>query len=626
MNPQIGFLLHQAVTSLQNGQGDAAQLYLQQALRIQSNEPNALRLLGVIAAQNGLLSQALDYLLRSLKVMPNNPQTFSNLGNVYCSLRQLQEASNAYQKAIRLDSNDPEIWSNWGIVHYESGDYQKAIDCYDHALKLDVNHFNAICNKANALNQMQQYEQAVALYEQAISLNPQIDWAYGSWLLLTMKICRWNHLMPNAHAIESRVMAGHKSAAPFSLIAISDNPSLHAKASKIYGESEFPPDSTLGPIADVNPHPEKIRIGYYSADFHNHATGYLLAELIELHDRNRFEIFGISFGVKTSDAMKERLNQAFDHFVDVSDMSDEAIAKWSRDQKIDIAVDLKGYTHQARTGIFGLRAAPIQVNYLGFPGSMQLPYIDYIIADPVVIPQELEGGYSEKIVYLPNSYQVNDRQRQIADIKFSKAQCGLPENGFVFCCFNNSFKIIPPIFDVWMRVLQNVSGSVMWLLEDNAKAAENLRMEAKQRGINPERLIFAPRMPLSEHLARHHLADLFIDTFPCNAHTTASDALWAGLPVVTLTGHSFASRVAASLLNAIDLPELITTNIQGYEDLLIELGNNPDKVHEIKQKLQRNRLNTPLFDTPSYCRHLESAYEQMMVQKSSHSPLAHIVV
>ncbi len=626
MNPQIGFLLHQAVSSLQNGGSDTAQLYLQQALRIQSNEPNVLRLLGVIAAQNGLLSQALEYLLMSLKEMPKNPQTLSNLGNVYCRLRQFQEASNAYQKAIRLDSNDPEIWSNWGIVYYEVSDYQKAVDCYDHALSLDASHLNAICNKANALNQMQQYEQAVALYEQAISLNPQIDWAYGSWLLLTMKICRWNHLISNAEVIESRVMAGHRAAAPFSLIAISDNPLLHAKASKIYGDSEFPPDNSLGPLANMNPNAEKIRIAYYSADFHNHATGYLLAELIELHDRNRFEIFGISFGVKTSDAMKERLNRAFDHFIDVSDMSDEGVAQWSRDQKIDIAIDLKGYTNQSRTGIFALRAAPIQVNYLGFPGSMQAPYIDYIIADPVVIPKELEGGYSEKIVYLPNSYQVNDRQRQIADISFSKHQCGLPENGFVFCCFNNSFKITPAIFDVWMRVLQNVPGSVMWLLEDNATAVENLRIEAHQRGINPERLIFAPRIPLAEHLARHHLADLFVDTFPCNAHTTASDALWVGLPVVTLIGKSFASRVAASLLNAMELPELISTNIQDYEFLLIELGNNPDKLNEIKQRLQKNRLNSALFDTPNYCRNLEIAYEKMMAQKSNHLSLDSIVV
>ena len=565
MNPQVGFLLQQAVASLQNGQLDSAHLYLQQALRIGPKDPHVLRLLGVIAAQKGLYTQSLEYLQSSLKLMPKNAQTLSNLGNVYCRLRQLTQAQTAYQEAIRIDAKDPEIWSNWGITYFDAGDYDKAISCYDQALLLNSQHVDALCNKANSLNQLQRYEEALTLYEQAIGLNPQIDWAYGAWLLLTMKICRWNHLQANAKAIESRVMAGQKAAAPFSLLAISDDPFLHATASKIYAQSEYSANSALGPFLNTPRNSEKIKIGYFSADFHNHATGYLLAELIELHDRQRFEVYGISFGVKTPDAMKDRLTRAFDHFEEVGELSDLAIAQWTRDQQIDIAIDLKGYTHQARTGIFALRAAPIQVNYLGFPGSMQAEYIDYIIADPIVIPQELQNAYSEKVVYLPHSYQVNDRQRPIANVEFTKKQCGLPENGFVYCCFNNNFKITPEIFDIWMRVLHSVPDSVLWLLEDNATAAKQLRIEATQRGINPERLVFAPRMTLAEHLARHRLADVFIDTYPCNAHTTASDALWAGLPVVTLMGNSFAGRVAASLLNGIQLPELITGNAQAYE-------------------------------------------------------------
>jgi predicted O-linked N-acetylglucosamine transferase (SPINDLY family) len=292
-------------------------------------------------------------------------------------------------------------------------------------------------------------------------------------------------------------------------------------------------------------------------------------------------------------------------------MSDIEIAQLSRNLKIDIAVDLKGFTQNSRAGIFAYRAAPIQVSYLGYPGTMSADYMDYLIADKTLIPQEFQQAYSEKIVYLPNSYQVNDRKRLISDKAFMRAELGLPEQGFVFCSFNNNYKILPATFDSWMRILKEVDASVLWLYEDNAAAAHHLRLEAEKHGVNSSRLIFAKNMPLSEHLARHRLADLFIDAFPCNAHTTASDALWAGLPVLTLMGNSFASRVAASLLNAIGLPELITTTSQAYEALAIELAKYPEKLDALKQKLASNRLTTPLFDTPQFTKDLERAYVQM---------------
>jgi predicted O-linked N-acetylglucosamine transferase (SPINDLY family) len=309
--------------------------------------------------------------------------------------------------------------------------------------------------------------------------------------------------------------------------------------------------------------------------------------------------------------MRQRLEKSFDQFIEVSKKSDIAIAQLSRSLNIDIAVDLKGFTQDARTGIFSCRAAPIQVNYLGYPGTLGADFIDYIIADKTLISPELQSCYSEKIVYLPNSYQVNDRKRVISDKQFTRQELGLPEHGFVFCCFNNNFKILPATFEGWMRILKAVEGSVLWLFQDNAWAVENLKKEAEKQGIASDRLVFAERVPLAEHLARHRQADLFLDTFPYNAHTTTSDALWAGLPVLTLMGSSFASRVAASLLNAIGLPELITTTQEEYEALAIELALNPKKLTGIKLKLAKNRLTAPLFDTPLFTKNLEAAYIKM---------------
>ena len=336
-----------------------------------------------------------------------------------------------------------------------------------------------------------------------------------------------------------------------------------------------------------------------------------MAGLFELHDKEKFELFAFSFGTDTKDEMKVRVSQAFDQFINVTGLSDLEVAQLSRNLGIDIAIDLKGLTQDTRLGIFSYKAAPIQVSYLGFPGTLGADYIDYLIADKTLIPAECKQHYSERIVYLPNSYQVNDRRRAIAPIQFTKPELGLPEDAFVFCCFNNSFKITPDVFDTWVRVLKAVDASVLWLLQDNPTAAMNLQKEAALRGLNPARLVFAKRMGLPEHLARHKMADLFLDTLPCNAHTTASDALWAGLPVLTCMGESFASRVAGSLLNAIGLPELITQTSEDYEALAIELATKPSKLQSIKAQLAANRLTTPLFDTSLFTQHIEAAYEKM---------------
>ncbi|HMH18234.1 MAG TPA: hypothetical protein VK572_08810, partial [Burkholderiales bacterium] len=356
---------------------------------------------------------------------------------------------------------------------------------------------------------------------------------------------------------------------------------------------------------------DKIRVAYLSSDFHEHATAQLAAGLFELHDRSRFETIGVSFSPDDGSEMRKRVSGSFGRFSDVRAMSDAEVAHLLRELEVDIAVDLKGYTKGSRPGILAHRSAPIQVSYLGYPGTMGAGFIDYILADEFILPPQHQGFYTEKAVYLPGSYQVNDSKKRIAERAPTRAEAGLPQEGFVFCCFNISYKIQPPMFDIWMRLLCLAPGSVLWLLRDNALAEENLRKEARARGVEPHRLVFASRMKLDEHLARHRLADLFLDTLPYNAHTTASDALWAGLPVLTCAGGAFAGRVAGSLLHAVGLPELVTQSLEEYEALALTLASEPPRLGEIRRKLERNRATAPLFDTDRFRRHLESAYTTM---------------
>jgi predicted O-linked N-acetylglucosamine transferase (SPINDLY family) len=336
-----------------------------------------------------------------------------------------------------------------------------------------------------------------------------------------------------------------------------------------------------------------------------------MAEIFERHDRSRFEVTAFSFGPEKQDAMRARVSKAFERFVDVRGLQDAGVAALARKLSVDIAVDLKGHTEDARPGIFAQRAAPVQVAYLGYPGTMGAGYMDYIIADATVIPEAHKEHYTEKVVWLPDSYQANDSTRPISSRTYSRGLEGLPETGFVFCCFNANYKFLPGTFDAWMRILKHVQGSVLWLIEDNAEAVANLRKEAVRRGVDAGRLVFAGRLPQAEHLARQRLADLFLDTLPCNAHTTTSDALWAGLPVLTRSGETFAGRVAASLLKAVGLPELVVATQEAYEALAIALASDPARLAAIRRKLSAARLTSPLFDAARFAHNIEAAYVAM---------------
>ena len=459
------------------------------------------------------------------------------------------------------------------------------------------------------LVELKRYDEALAHYDKALSLKADIDWVYGNLIHIRMKVCNWSDFDNSLKSLCEKVIKNEKVTLPFFLLALNDNPLLHKKSSEIYHRSKYPENYSLGPISK-QVDDEKIRIGYYSPDFREHAVSFLTAELFELHDKSQFEIFAFSLGGDDKSPMRFRIRRAFNQFIDVSGISDCEVAKLSRELRIDIAVDLSGYTSGSRTGVFSYRAAPIQASYIGYLGTMGTKYIDYIFADNTIIPDSLQNLYNEKIAYLPN-YQANDRKRIISDKQFSRAELGLPETGFIFCCFNNNHKVLPATFDGWMRILKATEGSVLYLYAENRWAEENLKKEAIARGVDIKKLVFGASLPREEYLARYRACDLFLDTFPYNAGTTASDALWAGLPVLTLMGQSFASRMAASLLNAIGLPELIAKTQDEYETLAIELAKNHKQYEAIRQKLSSNRLTTALFNTPLFTRNLEDSYKKM---------------
>jgi len=563
---------------------------------------------------------------KAIALNPDYAEAWSKRGNALLELKEPGAALTSFERAIALKPDFAEAWSNKGNALSDINKWDEALASYERAIALKPDFAEAWFNRGNVLKELSNPESAAASFARAFLLNPDGDYLLGAYLYLAMMICDWTSFDELSSRMASKIVNHDKVAVPVQVLSLTGSPKMQQQVAVTYMQQNHPLRLRQQDLVKPQKH-DKIRVGYYSADFHNHASMYWVAEMFEKHDRSKFELIAFSFGPDLhEDAMRKRVVPAFDRFLDVRTSSDEEVALLSRELEIDIAVDLKGFTRYSRTDIFAFRAAPIQVNYMGYPGTMGTGYMDYIIADHTLIPEEQQQFYSEKIAYLPDSYQANDSKRKIADRVFTRQELGLPATGFVFCCFNNNYKITPDIFDCWMRILDRVEGSVLWLFENNPQAAINLQSEALRRGVDVERLIFARRMALPEHLARHRVADLFLDTLPCNAHTTASDALWAGLPVLTRIGETFAGRVAASLLNAIRLPELITSSMDEYEALAIELATNPGKLAQIKHKLDKNRLATPLFDSDQFTRNIEAAYRDMYERYHLDLPPDHLFV
>ena len=585
--------------------------YYNQALQLNPKFIDCLNNKGVSLKELKRCKEALDCFDKALILKPNYAEALSNKGIVLSMLKKFDDAICCFNSSLELKPDYAEAWSNKGIIlHLEYKQLENALEHHNHAIRLKSSYPEAWSNKAATLKDLNRHHEALHCYAKVLALKPNFEWLYGNLLHTKMKLCIWDSFEIDIKNLVSKIQSNEKVSEPFVPLFLTDDPKLHNQCAKNYIVDRHPFNPALGQIPPKVAC-KKIKLAYFSADFGRHAVSVLAAELFELHDKNKFEIIAFCFVADDKSMIRARLSQAFDQFIVVNALLDEEIAQLARNMEIDIAIDLGGFTGENRTGPFAYRMAPIQINYLGYPGTLGANYFDYIIADPILITDESRQHFAEKVVYLPHSYQANDRKRLISDKKFTRKELGLPENGFVFCCFNNNYKILPATFDGWMRILKAVEGSVLWLLQDNPLGAKNLIELAKKHGVSEKQLVFAERTSPPEHLARHHQADLFIDTFPYNAHTTASDSLWAGLPVLTLMGKSFASRVAGSLLTAIGLPELITYTQEEYEGLAIELATNPQKLAAIRQTLIDNRLTAPLFNSPLFTKHLESAYLRM---------------
>ena len=580
------------------------------ALKVRPDYAEALCNRGLTLHELKRFAEALVSYDRALKVRPDYADALSNRGVTLHELKRFDEALASYDRARMLRPDSAETLSNRGNTLKELKWFEEALASYNSALALRPDYADALSNRGAALRELKRFEEALASYDRALEVKPDHARAFNGIADCVNRLCDWGRKRDVADEVIANISGRKSIISPFTLLGYSGDPLVQLQCARNYVADKVPSLSpTLWPGATW--HHDKVRIAYLSADFHQHATAYLMAELFERHDRSRFEIIGVSFGVDDKSEMRKRLVAAFDQFCDVRSKSDEEVVQLLGALEVDIAIDLKGYTQDFRLGIFAYRPAPVQVSYLGFPGTMGAEFIDYIIADKTVAPFEHQSFYTEKIVHLPDCYQVNDTKRRIAERTPTRQEVGLSEQGFVFCCFNNNWKITPDVFSVWMRLLHAVEGSMLWLLSDNTSAERNLRMEAQARGIDAARLVFANRLPLEDHLARYRLADLFLDTLPCNAHTTASDALWTGLPVVTWLGESFAGRVAASLLNAIGLPELVTHSIEDYEALALRLAKDPALLEGYRNQLAKNRLTHPLFDADRFRRHIEAAYLQI---------------
>jgi len=619
-----------------------------------NNRGNPLRKLKKINA-------ALESYEKAIEHNPNHAEAYNNKGNIFLESERTDSAIKSYEKVIEIKPNHAQAHNNLGIALHKSNKNEAALESYERAIKIKPDYAEAHYNKANILYELEKIDESLESYERAIKIKPDYAEAYfnkggvllalnvngealtnfkkvleikpdfeslsGTMMYTKLKLCNWENFNKDLENLKDVAADSEKKVNPHNLLFCYDSLKIQRSAAKKWSDIKFSSiplnqqqyqsqnplnsneDLYLTPKREIN---KKIKIGYYSADLREHAVGQLIVNLFELHDKSKFEIFGFYFGPDVNDDVYKRISNSTDKFINVKSKNETEIVQLSRDFGIDIAVDLMGYTSKNRFKIFAERCAPLQVSYLGYPGTTGANYIDYLIADKILIPKESQEYYSEKIIYLPNTFLVNDSAKKISKKIFTREELNLPKNDFVFCCFNQSYKILPKTFDIWMRILKRVKGSVLWLFNSNEISCKNLKQEAVKRDVDPNRIIFANRLPLlEEHLARYKAADLFLDTLPYTAHSTCSDSLEGGLPVLTLQGETYASRVSSSLLNVLDLKELITHSSKEYEDVAVELASDLSKLKDIKNKLDVNKNKTPLFNTKLFTSHIEKAYLEM---------------
>ena len=585
------------------GRHEEALAAYERALKAAPNYPEALNNRGSVLQDLKRPAEALAAYDQALRLAPNFAAAFNNRGSVLLELKRFADALFCFDRALALRPGDAEVLNNRGNAMQGLLRYDDAVAAYDQALALRPDYAQALNNRGEALQQLKRHEEALASFDRALPGNPQ---AFGGAAMAALELCDWKRTAEIEAKIAQRIAAGD-AVLPWVLLGYSGDETLQRQcAANVIRERFGHPQPALAarPIRH-----DKIRLAYISSDMAHHPVASQVVQLIEKHDRTQFEIIGIATNADDNSVQRRRLIAAFDRFIDAYQQSPLAVAQQLRDLEIDILVDLNGHTRGDNFDILSYRPAPVQATWLGYAGTTAAPFIDTLIADKIVAPDA--HAFSEKLALLPDCFFPSDTDRKLGRLP-GRAEAGLPQDGFVFCCFNNSWKITEPVFSIWMRLLSSVPGSVLWLKQAGDKTKSNLRQAAKERGVDAERLIFAPPAPLEVHLARHQLAGLFLDTLPYNAHATASDALWAGLPLVTQRGSAYAGRVATSLLTAAGVPELIAQTAEDYEFLALALARDPARLGALREKLIVNRTSAPLFDTPRLARNLEALYREML--------------
>ena len=582
--------------------------------RLIPNNPQILTDMGTAFAKAKLYDEAEVLFDRAIQIQPNNFLTWSNRGNLLSDMRLMEDAILSYQKALELNPQYEEGWTNFGNALFALGKFEDSKLAHENALELDPRFGEAWSNYGNTLLELKLGDESFDAYEKAFSIKPETPYLLGQLFAAKANLCIWDQL-PTSEEMLKFTGKGMQATIPFNLLQTNANLELQRICATSFCKDRFPVFERLTAKIPPKAVGEKIRIAYFSSDFREHPVGILMENLLKIHDRSQFEIYGFFLNSKTGDSIEGRLTKSFDKTFNLYGVSDPTAVDLIKAQVLDIAVDLNGHTSGARTALFARRIAPIQINYLGYAGTSGSDFYDALIADEVAIPQEDQVYYSEPIVYLPNSFFPVDTSISVESFGGlpTKAAQQLPDAGFIFACFNNAYKITPHIFDVWMKILKDVPGSILWLSKPSPKALLNLQKEAEKRGVESTRLIFATRtLGRVEHLSRLRLADLFLDTPNYNAHATTADALWAGLPVLTQIGSTFAGRVAASQVTALGLDGLIAHSEDEYVAKALEFASHPNALMAIRQQLESNRSHSPLFNTGQYVGDLESVYRGLL--------------
>ncbi len=606
-NPQLFFLIGTAY--LQKNNFIDSITYFERTINLDRNNLGAYNNLGGALQSLKKYEKAIDIYKKLLLIKPNFSDGYNNIGACLVHLKDYNNASKHFEKAISLNPKDYVAYNNIGLIEKEFSNFNKALESFKKSIEINQNYYLAINNLGNTYLEMKEYELAKKYFKKLYEINPNYEFILGKLIYCNMILCEWHELNYLLDQMKSALDENKKVIAPFILLALIDSPELQLKSSKIFLKDKLL-DSKIN-YKSKKEKGEKIKIGYFSPDFRNHPVLHLIEDIFKYHDKSKFDVYAFSLEPNKNDHMTDKIKPYFKEFLEIKNLSNTSIFELAKKIDLDIAIDLCGHTALNRVEIFSNRLAPVQINFLGYPGTMGAEYIDYIIADEDIIPENEKGNYSEDIIYLPNCYQPNTEFKNITKDKLRKKNYNVPENKIVYCNFGPSYKITPEVFDLWMDILKMVPNSILWLLETNVSTSKNIIKEAIKRNISEERILFGKYLPHEQHLKRISFGDIFLDTYPYNAHTTASDSIRAGVPIITLKGRCFASRVCSSILKQVKMEELITESSKDFRDKAINLGKNEQKLINIKDQIKKNSLNSSLFKPEEFTKNLEEIYKSL---------------